>query len=129
MEKYIYYGVVLFFIARLILEISISGLYIVIWLLKLNIFFIPLIASLISILILYYVCVYLKEYPAIKPLFLIILTIIYFIVINIVPYNHLSEIYSSVDLGLSYSYIKFIENIFSFIFVLSMYIKYYKIKD
>lgn len=128
-NKFIYYGFVLFFLIRLLFDILSSLLYLVIGSINANILVIPILMLIFSVVILYYFCFHLKQYPLLKPWCLVLIIFINILIVNLIPYDKLTESYKKVDVGLCYYYMKLIDQLFFFSIAIIMYIKYYKTQN
>ena len=126
-NKYIFYGIVLFFIILQIVDILDRLLNFTIGVFEMNLFFIPVLMSLFCIGIIYYTVFCMRKFPTIKPLFIVAVIIIKIIIVNMVSENDLFENYSKEDIGLKYAQMTMIEQMFIYIYSIAMYIKYYRI--
>lgn len=126
--KWIYLGVVYFFLIGIIADIASSFLYLIAVTLKLDIIYVPISMLALSIVMLCIFCFYLKKAPKVTPWIFLSFIVVNVIVVNLIPYDDLSQAYSQVELGMAYSYINGIKQVFLFLLSIIAYFKYYRLK-
>lgn len=129
-KKYIFYGVVLFFLTSLLKDIIHSITELIICYLNFNIQLIPFI-SIIFCAVIIIVIFKIKAFPKLN-LWLLLLPIIISLLTNLFLskiYTECIKQYTSLEVGMNYSYIKGINYIFTLTFSIVAYIKYKKIKE